>query len=93
MINSFGDKETEKIFRGIKSKKLPPEIQRIAFRKLRVIQAVEKLVELRSPPSNHLEKLKGDLQDYHSIRINRQWRIIFIWKDDAAHSVRIVDYH
>jgi len=93
MIKEFGDKETELIWTGIKSKKLPIEIQDIARRKLRMINNSQDLNDLRIPPSNHLEKLKGNLSDYLSIRINSQWRIIFIWKNNDAFAVQIIDYH
>jgi proteic killer suppression protein len=93
MIKSFGDKETEKIWNGNRSKKLPINIQNIARRKLRMINNSQNINDLRIPPSNHLEKLSGHLNSYYSIRINRQWRIIFIWKNDDAYEVEIVDYH
>jgi len=93
MIRSFGSKETEKIWNGIKSSKLPPEIQNIARRKLRMINNSFDLKDLRIPPSNRLEKLSGKHKDFYSIRINDQWRIIFIWKAGHALEVEIVDYH
>ena len=93
MIKSFGDKETEKIWNGIRSKKLPLEIQEIARRKLRMIHNSQDLQDLRIPPSNRIEKLKGDLKEYYSIRINNQWRIIFKWISNDAHDTLIVDYH
>ena len=93
MIKSFGDKETEKIWDGIQSRKLPSEIQNVARRKLRMINNSQNVVDLRIPPANHLEKLSGNLKEYYSIRINNQWRIIFIWKDGNASEVEIVDYH
>ena len=93
MIKEFGDKESEKIWTGIRSKKLPSEIQNIARRKLRMINNAQDVNDLRIPPANRLEKLKGDLKEYHSIRINNQWRIIFQWKNDDAYDVKIVDYH
>lgn len=93
MINSFGDKESGKIWNGIGSKKLPNEIQDVARRKLRMINNAQDINDLRIPPANRLEKLKGDLQDYTSIRINDQWRIIFKWIHNDAYEVRIVDYH
>lgn len=93
MIKDFGDKETEKIWNGIRSKKLPSEIQNIARRKLRMINNSMNINDLRIPPANRLEKLKGDLSEFHSVRINQPWRIIFIWKNDNAHEVKIVDYH
>ena len=93
MIKSFGNKETEKIWEGIRSKKLPNEIQNIARRKLRMINNAQNINDLRIPPSNHLEKLGGNLKEFYSIRINKQWRIIFIWENDNAFEVEIVDYH
>jgi len=93
MIQSFKDKETERIWNGEVSRKLPFEIQEIARRKLRMINNAQNLNDLRIPPANRLEKLSGNLSEYHSIRINRQWRIIFIWSDGNALDVEIVDYH
>ena len=93
MIKSFGDKETEKIWNGERSKKLPNEIQQISRRKLRMLNNSQDLQDLRIPPSNRLEKLSGDLKDYYSIRINSQWRIIFLWESGNAFEVKIVDYH
>jgi proteic killer suppression protein len=93
LINSFADKETEKIWEGEKSKVLPIEIQQIARRKLRMINNAENINDLRIPPANQLKKLKGDLKGYHSIRINDQWRIIFNWDDNNAENVEIIDYH
>ncbi|NVK65792.1 MAG: type II toxin-antitoxin system RelE/ParE family toxin [Flavobacteriales bacterium] len=93
MIKEFGDKETEKIWNGIRSKKLPSEIQNVARRKLRMLNNATDINDLRIPPANRLEKLKGDLSEYHSIRINNQWRIIFMWLNNDAYEVEIVDYH
>ena len=93
MIKSFGDKETEKVFNRIFSRKLPNEIQRVALRKLNMIHGATELKDLEVPPGNKLEKLKGNLSDYHSIRINDQWRIIFIWSTGHAEEVKITDYH
>lgn len=93
MIKSFCDKETEKIWNGTRSKKLPNEIQNVARRKLRMINNSQNINDLRVPPANRLEKLKGDLFEFHSIRINQQWRIIFKWENDNAYEVSIVDYH
>ena len=93
MIEGFGDREAEKIWTGVLSKKLPNEIQNVARRKLRMINNAQDINDLRIPPANRLEKLKGGLSDYHSIRINNQWRIIFIWLSSNAHNVKIVDYH
>ncbi|MGV0956768.1 type II toxin-antitoxin system RelE/ParE family toxin [Empedobacter falsenii] len=93
MIVSFGNKETEKIWNGIVSKKLPQEIQEVARRKLRMINNSIDINDLRIPPANRLEKLKGDLKEFHSIRINSQWRIIFRWENGNAFEVEILDYH
>lgn len=93
MIRSFRDKETEKIWHGTMSRRLPTDIQQTARRKLRVLNNVRSLDDLRAPPSNRLEALKGNRKGHHSIRINDQWRICFVWKDGDAHDVVIVDYH
>lgn len=93
MIISFGSKETEKIWNGIYSKKLPSEIQENARRKLRMINNSIDITDLRIPPSNRLEKLSGNLENYYSIRINQQWRIIFEWENGNAKKVEIIDYH
>lgn len=93
MIVSFGNKETEKIWNGIVSKKFPREIQDVARRKLRMINSSIDITDLRIPPANRLEKLKGDLKKFYSIRINNQWRIIFQWNKGNAFDVEIVDYH
>lgn len=93
MIISFGNKETEKIWNGLVSKKLPGEIQEIARRKLRMINNSIDIADLRIPPANRLEKLKGDLKEFYSIRINNQWRIIFRWENANAFEVEIIDYH
>jgi proteic killer suppression protein len=93
MIKSFGDKECEKIWNGIRSKKLPNEIQDVARRKLRIINNAQDVNDLRIPPANKLEKLKGALQEHYSIRINNQWRTIFKWINNDAYEISIVDYH
>jgi proteic killer suppression protein len=93
MIKGFGDKESEKIWNGIRSKKLPSEIQNVARRKLRMINNAQDINDLRIPTANRLEKLKGDMSKYHSIRINNQWRIIFEWRNNDAYNVSIIDYH
>jgi proteic killer suppression protein len=93
MIRSFADKETEKIFNRQFSRKLPPEIQRSARYKLEILDAAETLDDLRVPPSNRLEKLSGDRVGQLSIRINKQWRICFEWRDNGPHKVEITDYH
>ena len=93
MIISFGNKETEKIWQGKRAKKIPIEIQNIGRRKLRMLNNSQNLIDLRIPPSNRLEKLTGNLNGYYSIRINNQWRIIFIWKNNHSYKVTILDYH
>lgn len=93
MIINFGNKETQKIWKGVVSKKLPTEIQEVARRKLRMINNSIDIADLRIPPANRLEKLKGDLSEFYSIRINNQWRIIFKWKNRNAFEVEIIDYH
>ena len=93
MIQSFRSKETEKIWDGIRSAKLPFEIQQIGRRKLRMLNNSVSLIDLKIPPSNRLEKLSGNRKDYYSIRLNDQWRIIFKWKDGHSFDVEIIDYH
>ena len=93
MIKTFKSKETEKVWEGRSSKKLPIQIQQIARRKLRMINNSIDINDLRIPPSNRLEKLSGNLKNYHSIRINDKWRIMFIWKQGHAFDVQIIDYH
>lgn len=93
MIDSFGDKETELIWDGYVSKKLPSTIQQTARRKLVHIHSAVSINDLRIPPGNRLEKLSGSLSGFHSIRINDQWRIIFNWSNGNANEVKIVDYH
>ena len=93
MIHSFNCKETEKIFHGSVSRKFPVDIQVRAFNKLAAIHASLSLNDLKSPPSNHLELLKGDRSDQYSIHINDKYRICFVWCDDKADKVEIVDYH
>lgn len=93
MIVSFAEKETEKIWEVEKSRVLPTEIQQDIRRKLRMINNAENINDLRIPPANRLKKLKGDLSDFYSIRINDQWRIIFNWQSDNAENVQITYYH
>lgn len=93
MILSFGSKETEQIWQGTRVKKMPFEIQNTGRRKLRMLNNSQDLADLRIPPSNRLEKLSGDLKRFHSIRINKQWRIIFVWQTGNATEVEIIDYH
>jgi proteic killer suppression protein len=92
MIHSFGCKETEKIFHGLFSRKFPPDIQIRAFNKLAAIHASLNLDDLKSPPSNHLEQLKGGRIGQYSIRINDKYRICFLWNENNAEDVEIVDY-
>jgi proteic killer suppression protein len=96
MIKSFGDRITEDLYNGISSAKvrrLPPEVRELALYKLDTLNAVVALKELRSPPGNRLEALKGDFAGFYSIRINKQWRIVFMWQGSEAFDVQIVDYH
>lgn len=93
MILSFGDKYTEAIWKGEAVKRFPYEIQRVGRRKLRMINNSQDIVDLRIPPSNRLEKLKGRLKEFYSIRINDQWRTVFIWENNNAKQVQIIDYH
>lgn len=93
MIVSFGSKETEKIWNGERVAKLPLEVQNIGRRKLRMLNNSINIQDIMIPPSNRLEKLSGTLKAYHSIRINGQWRIIFIWLNGNVENVKIVDYH
>ena len=93
MIVSFRDAEAATIWAGRRSRRLPPDIQDAAIRKLRLLNASKRIDDPRIPPGNRLEALKRDRQGQHSIRINDQWRICFIWKDNHAHQVEIADYH
>jgi proteic killer suppression protein len=93
MIKSSGDKRTEQIFSGEIVKKLDTSLQNKALRRLQYIDAAEKIEDLMVPPSNKLERKKGDLQNFYAIWVNKQWRIIFKWIDGAAHDVQLVDYH
>jgi toxin HigB-1 len=92
MIRSFGDRRTEALFRDEFVRDFQG-VARRAKRKLEAVNAASRLEDLTVPPANRLEKLKGDLKDFHSIRINDQWRVIFKWLDGEAHEVRIIDYH
>ncbi|MCW5875493.1 MAG: type II toxin-antitoxin system RelE/ParE family toxin [Anaerolineales bacterium] len=92
-IRGFASKETEKIFSRQRSAKLPQDIQQIAYRKLRMLHNANSMADLRIPPANRLKKLIGDRDGQYSIRINRQWRICFIWNNGDALQVEIVDYH
>lgn len=93
MIVSFGNAETEEIWAGRQSRRLPPDIQDAALRKLRLLNNARRLEDLRVPPGNRLEALKGGRRGQHSIRINDQWRICFSWREGHAREVEIVDYH
>ena len=93
MIRSFADPETERIWSGRRSRKLPPDIQSVALRKLRLLNQARAISDLRAPPGNRLEALRGDRAGQHSIRINDQWRICFPWRDDGPREVEITDYH
>ena len=93
MIKSFKDSETERIFRRRFSRRLPHDIQRAALRRLTYLHSAKDINDLRSPPSNRLEKLYGDREGQYSIRINDQWRVCFEWLDGDAFDVEIVDYH
>jgi len=93
MLKSFGSKETEKIWNGVRTSKIPPEIQKIGRRKLRMINNSIDLNDLRIPPSNRPEKLSGNMKEYYSIRINDQCRIMFKWQAGHAFEVEIIDYH
>jgi proteic killer suppression protein len=93
MIVSFGSKDTEKIWKGERVKRLPLEIQQLGRRKLRMLNNSQSVLDLRIPPSNRLEKLSGKRSEFYSIRINDQWRIIFKWENNSAFDVEIIDYH
>ena len=93
MIKSFKDKETGKVYHRLYSRRFGRESQPVALRKLRMLNNAKSLEDLRSPPGNRLEKLKGDREGQHSIRINDQWRICFLWRDNDAYDVEITDYH
>ena len=93
MIRSFRDRETEKLFRRERSRALPGALQRIALRKLLQLDAAESLDDLRVPPGNRLERLRGERAGQYSIRINDQWRVCFVWRGNEACEVEVVDYH
>lgn len=93
MIRSFRDRETEKIWDGERSRRLPGDIQDAALRKLAALDAAERVDDLRLPPGNRLEALSGNRRGQHSIRINQQWRICFRWTDGGCEDVEICDYH
>jgi proteic killer suppression protein len=93
MIVSFGSKDTEQIWNGFRVKNMPMDIQNIGRRKLRMLHNAQDISDLRIPPSNRLEKLSGKANEFYSIRINIQWRIIFVWEKGIASEVEIIDYH
>ncbi len=93
MIVSFDSKETKKIWEGERVKRFSVDLQEMARRKLRMLNNSQNIADLKIPPSNRLEKLKGNLKDVYSIRINDQWRIIFKWTNGNASEVEVVDYH
>jgi len=93
MIKSFRSRDADRLFRRERVKSFGPDVQRVGLRKLRMLDAAVELDDLRVPPANRLEKLKGDRSGQHSIRINRQWRICFVWRGGDAYEVEIVDYH
>lgn len=93
MIRSFADRESERIWHGTPSRRLPADIQQVVRRKLRMLNSAATLEDLRIPPANRLEAMKGDRRGQHSIRINDRWRVCFRWKDGDAHDVEIIDYH
>ena len=93
MIRNFADREAALIWRGWRSRRLPNEIQAIALRKLRLLNQAKVINDLKVPPGNRLERLKGKRKSQHSIRINSQWRICFRWANGGASDVEIVDYH
>ncbi len=93
MIRTFKDSETTLIWSGLRSRKLPPAIQDRALKKLKILNRARTLDDLRHPPSNRLHALRNDRAGQHSISINAQWRVCFVWRDGGAHSVEITDYH
>ena len=93
MIKTFADKEIERLWNGLRSRKLPAAIQDRALTRLKMLNSASTLDDLRNPPSNRLHELEGDRAGQHSISINKQWRICFVWNDGAAERVEIVDYH
>ena len=93
MIKSFGSKSAKQVWDGVYASKLPADVQRIARRKLRMINNAQSVSDLRVPPANRLKKLKGPMAGLYAIRVNRQWRITFRWTDQNAEQVKIEDYH
>jgi proteic killer suppression protein len=93
MIRSFADRDSQRVFQRLRVKRLSPDLQRAAYRKLLIIDAAGSINDLRIPPGNRLEKLSGDREGQYSIRINEQWRICFNWRANDAFDVEISDYH
>jgi proteic killer suppression protein len=93
VIQSFADKDTQRVFTRERARRWAAELQRLALRKLLMLDAAEELAELRIPPGNRLEKLSGDRAGQYSIRINDRWRVCFRWSDGDAYDVEIADYH
>ena len=93
MIRSFADSQTERLFQRQRVRRFPANLQRLALRRLLYLDGAERLDDLRLPPGNRLEKLRGDRAGQYSIRINDQWRVCFRWRDGDAHNVEITDYH
>lgn len=93
MIRSFGSKDTERIWHEQYVKRVDRSVQRVTLRKLELIHAANDVEDLRVPPGNRLERLVGDRRGQHSIRVNAQWRLCFVWRDGGAESVELVDYH
>ena len=93
MIRTFADRDTENVWKRVYVRRWGTDVQRAAYRKLLLIEAAETLEDLTVPPGNRLEKLAGDRKGQHSVRINSQWRICFVWRDGYAEKVEITDYH
>ena len=96
MIASFGDQATSDLYHGVQSRRaraFPADVVPVALRKLDMVNAARTLLDLRSPPGNRLERLRGNWRGFHSVRVNEQWRVIFRWAEGAAHDVRLLDYH
>ena len=96
MIVSFGDKPTEDLYHGRATKRarrIPEDVHPPALRKLDMLNAAEELKDLRAPPGNRLKRLEGDLSEFHSIRVNDQWRVVFRWADGGVHDAKVTDYH
>ena len=96
MIASFGDQATADLYHGARTRRarrFPTDVVRVALRKLDMINAARMLLDLRSPPGNRLEALRGEWRGFHSVRVNEQWRIVFRWSEGQSHDVRLIDYH